>query len=258
MPSSSIYKGYEVPTVSGDSGTWGSSTTGLNATIALIDTNLGGYAAVSLSNANVTLSSTQDRMAILRLTGTLTGNIVITSSCQGFKFCENLTTGSYTVSIQNSVGSTVAIPQGYSSLVIFDSTNGARLGVSTPVINAAYIAALSAQINASILAYTQQSVTASSSSLSINCALGMAVDLTLNASVTSVAVTNWPTAGTMGRLTINVTSGGSYTMTGWPGTTYWPGGSAPTITASGQDTLVLVSTNGGTVFRGYTAGQALA
>jgi hypothetical protein len=129
--SATIYKGAYLPQVAGDSGTWG----GLQNTLTYVvfDNAIGGYAAQSLSNVNVTLSATQDSMAILRLTGTLTGNVVITSACQGSKYVENLTTGAFTVTIGTGVGTSVVLPQGYASAVIFDATNGTRLGASQPL-----------------------------------------------------------------------------------------------------------------------------
>lgn len=123
-----IYKGAYLPQVTGDSGTWGGYQNTL--TFPIFDANLGGFATQSLTNVNVTLSAAQDQCAILRLTGTLTGNVVITSACQGFKIVENLTTGSYTVTFTTGTGSTLAVPQGIASLVIFDATNGTRIGSS--------------------------------------------------------------------------------------------------------------------------------
>jgi len=76
-----IYKGAYLPQVTGDSGTWGGYQNTL--TFPIFDANLGGFATQSLTNVNVTLSAAQDQCAILRLTGTLTGNVVITSACQG-------------------------------------------------------------------------------------------------------------------------------------------------------------------------------
>lgn len=72
-------------------------------------------------------------MAILRLTGTLTGSVIITSSTQGFKYCENLCSGAYNVYITNSVGNALLLPQGQAVPVIFDATNGARNAVSSPI-----------------------------------------------------------------------------------------------------------------------------
>jgi hypothetical protein len=102
----------------------------LNGSLSTFDANLGGIAAISVSNANVTLTTNQDSMLILRVTGTLTGNVQITSACQGQKIIENLTTGAFAVTITNGVGTPFTLPQGIAALVIFDSTNGSRRGNS--------------------------------------------------------------------------------------------------------------------------------
>lgn len=126
-----IYKGAYLPQVAGDSAVWGGF---LNTeTFPTFDDALGGYAAIGVTAGSVSLTAAQDGMAILRVTGALSGNVVITSACQGFKYVENLTTNAFTVSIQNSVGSPLVLPQGYASIVIFDAANGARLGQSQPL-----------------------------------------------------------------------------------------------------------------------------
>ena len=111
----------------------------------------------------------------------------------------------------------------------------------------------------SIPALMRQAVTASSSSLSIDMNSGWNVALTLNATVTSFTVSNWPTSGVLGKLTLEVTNGGSYNITGYPGTTkYWTDGAVPTMTVSGRDTVILTSGDGGTVFRNYQAAQNMS
>ncbi len=128
------YKLATLPTVGGDSGTWG---TILNtSTLATFDNNLGGIVTKSLTNANVTLNATESQMAILRLTGVLSGNVQITTACQGFTIVENLCTlGAYTVTITNGVGTPLTLPT-YRSLVVFDATNGARLVANEIIPNA--------------------------------------------------------------------------------------------------------------------------
>lgn len=127
MPSTT-YKGYTVPVTGSLSGTWGDEINNNFTTIA--DLNIGGYATQSLSASNVSLSSTQSNSAIVRLTGTLLASVQVTSSCQGFQFVENLTTGLFTVTWTNGVTG-VVIPQGRRVLVISDTTNGCRLGVTS-------------------------------------------------------------------------------------------------------------------------------
>jgi hypothetical protein len=106
-----------------------------------------------------------------------------------------------------------------------------------------------------MLAAQKQSVTATAGALSIDMSKGWDVALSLTGTVTSFTVTNWPTTGTLGKLQLDITNAGSYNITGWPGTTIWFNGLTPTITpGSGKkDTIILMSSDGGTNFRGYVA-----
>ena len=49
-----------------------------------------------------------------------------------------------------------------------------------------------------------------------------------------------------------LTNGGSQTVT-WPGTVDWAGGTAPTLTTSGLDILVFITTDGGTIWHGMVS-----
>lgn len=99
--------------------------------ISYVDLNLGGIVTKSLSSSNVTLSASESRHAILRLTGTLLANVIVTTECLGFFFVENLTTGSFTVTIKNSsTAASVTIPQSTRATLISDATNGVRIASS--------------------------------------------------------------------------------------------------------------------------------
>lgn len=50
-----------------------------------------------------------------------------------------------------------------------------------------------------------------------------------------------------------LTNGGAFTIT-WPASVNWPGGTPPTLTASGLDILVFVTYNAGTDWSGLVAG----
>jgi hypothetical protein len=245
------YTGAYLPVVSGDSGTWGTKQN--TQTFVAFDNAIGGFASQSLTNINVTLSPTQSSMAILRLTGTLTGAVQVTTSKQGFTLVENVTTGSYAVTFTNGVGTPVTLPQSYATLVMTDATYGPVL-LSAPATN------IPANSTYAIQSITSQNITASSSTVNIDMSQGWAVELTLSANVTSITVSNWPPSGIMGKVLLDVTSTGAFTITGWPGTTYWAGGSPPTMTSGNgsKDTFGLTSPQGGTVFRGYVASQNLS
>lgn len=124
-----VNKGYELQTTGTNAGTWGGV---LNSSVfEIVDRNLGGIVTKSLSSSPVTLSSTESQNALLRLTGTLSAAVEITTSAIGFFFVENLTTGSYAVTVRNSSVSTAAtIPQGTRAALISDASNGVRIAAS--------------------------------------------------------------------------------------------------------------------------------
>lgn len=241
---STVYIGAYLPVVTGDAATWGTKLNTLS--FVTFDAAIGGIASQTITNADVTLSAAQSGMMILALNGTLTGNRTLTTSKQGICAVENYTTGNYTVTYTNGVGATVILPQGYSVLVASDATAGCFMVAGAPPY-----------VNQSMLS---QNVTASSSTLAIDMSKGWTVNLGLSASVTAITVSNWPASGVTGKLLLNVTQGGSYTIAGWPGTTKWTFAVPPTITtgAGAQDSLLLTSNDGGTNFKGYYTGKEFA
>ena len=60
---------------------------------------------------------------------------------------------------------------------------------------------------------------------------------------TTISLKNLPATGTA-MLMLRLTNGGSATVT-WPSGIKWPGGTAPTLTSSGLDEVVLMRTNSG-------------
>lgn len=119
--------GYYSPADGADAGTWGSS---LNSQFTgYVDSNFAGITTLSLSSSNVLLTAAQARTQMLRLTGALLASVVISPDAgvlwNGIRCVENLTTGSFTVTLQNSAGS-VVIPQNRRGLLYLDTTNGPR------------------------------------------------------------------------------------------------------------------------------------
>lgn len=119
-------KGYELQSTGSNTGTWGST---LNTSVfQIIDNNLGAITTKSLSASDVPLSSSESQSAILRLTGTLLANVIVTTSCYGFFFVENLTSGNFSVTLTNGAGTSIIPPQYCRIPVLSDSTNGLRFG----------------------------------------------------------------------------------------------------------------------------------
>ena len=76
-------------------------------------------------------------------------------------------------------------------------------------------------------------------------------------SATSTAATTWaftnPVAsGDFGGFVLELTNGGAYTQA-FPAAVDWPGGAAPSLTASGKDILVFVTRDAGTTYHGMAA-----
>lgn len=104
-------------------GTWGSELN-TNA-FAVIDQVLGGVQTISLSNIPVTISTSQSQNNCIKLTGVLTGNVVVTFPAIGRNyFIQNNTTGSFSVTIACAGGGTTfVLPQGQASIIVLDGTN---------------------------------------------------------------------------------------------------------------------------------------
>ena len=64
---------------------------------------------------------------------------------------------------------------------------------------------------------------------------------------------NPPASGDFGGFILELTNGGAFVVT-WPAAVDWPGGTSPTLTASGVDQLVFTTRDGGTTYFGFVAG----
>ena len=62
-----------------------------------------------------------------------------------------------------------------------------------------------------------------------------------------------PASGDFGAFVLELTNGGAFAIT-WPAAVDWPGGAAPTLTASGKDQLVFTTRDAGTTWFGFVAG----
>ena len=81
--------------------------------------------------------------------------------------------------------------------------------------------------------------------------------VTVTTSANTFSFTNPPASGRLGTLTLIITNGGSQTVT-WPASVDWPGGTAPTLTASGVDVITLFTLDAGTIWYGFASGTAMA
>ena len=71
---------------------------------------------------------------------------------------------------------------------------------------------------------------------------------------TTFTVSNVPTAGTAVSFILDLTNGGAGTITWWSGMK-WVGGTAPTLTTAGRDSLGFFTHDGGTTWTGLVLGK---
>jgi hypothetical protein len=73
---------------------------------------------------------------------------------------------------------------------------------------------------------------------------------------TTLTISNSPTSGLVGTFILNLTNGGSSTIT-WFSGIKWVGGTAPTLTTAGRDRLGFITEDGGTTWDGFVMGKDL-
>ncbi len=134
-----VNKYLNVPNTGDLVGAWG--TTAVNANMSGLDGTLGGFATISLSSATtfaLTLpvgastgltpgaGPSQSQNALLKFTGTLTGNAVVQFTMPGFYIVHNAcTVGAFYIKLSPSagVGNSICAPPGRKAHVFFDGTD---------------------------------------------------------------------------------------------------------------------------------------
>lgn len=102
-------------------------------------------------------------------------------------------------------------------------------------------------------------ITSSSGTATINCRDGNVFSHTLSENVT-YTFSNPPASGRAFSFTLKVTQDSTARTITWPASVDWPSATAPTIsTGNGEvDVFVFFTTDGGTTWYGFTAGQVLS
>lgn len=141
MPYTTLRR-FSVQTAGSNSGTWGAGgTTGddLNTGgFGPLDSMLAGISTISTTSGTYSLTFTAGgggdvQNAIWRFTATLLGNLTVvptagnaTTYLTGAYYWENLTSGSYTITVTTGTGS-VVLPQGRRGTLFFDAVNAPRI-----------------------------------------------------------------------------------------------------------------------------------
>lgn len=116
-----------LPVTGENSGTWGDLVnTGITN---LVDASVAGYAAVTMTDADYTLTTAngtadEARKMLLNITGTLTTTRnVICPTASKLYFIKNATAGGFAITLKTSSGTGISIPNGKSSVLMCDGTN---------------------------------------------------------------------------------------------------------------------------------------
>jgi len=125
MPSPTPNKGLVYPTHGGAVDAW---DTPVNADWNAIDAALGGVTSLNVTALSgvQALTLNQYTPPIIEITGVLTANVnyQLPSGVGGYWSIQNSTTGAFTVTWSSAGGgTTVAVPQGFTSAVVCDGTN---------------------------------------------------------------------------------------------------------------------------------------
>ncbi|MCU0842705.1 MAG: hypothetical protein MUC79_13440 [Thiobacillaceae bacterium] len=104
---------------------------------------------------------------------------------------------------------------------------------------------------------TRTAPSISAGTLTLDCAAGNVFTVALNANITTLNFSNVPVSGTAYGCTVEFTADGTQRTITWGSSVKWPGGWAPTPTATNGkvDRVVLTTHNGGTTWYAANAGQ---
>jgi hypothetical protein len=128
MPSSYTTSLRLVLPVTGElTGTWGDTVN--DGLTDLVDASVAGTAAVTMSDANYTLTvangaSDESRQMFVTLTGTLgASRDVICPTASKLYFVTNSTTGGFSIVFKTSAGTGITVPNGFRAILYCDGTN---------------------------------------------------------------------------------------------------------------------------------------
>ncbi len=170
---------------------------------------------------------------LFSITNSMTGSIYSVNDVSGIPSIEVFDTGA------------IRLAQYNGNILIGTATdNGAKLQVNGTTTLSGNLTA-----NASI----RETRTAMSAN-DINLNLGNYFTKTLVSGAVTLSVSNIPSAPTAASFVLDLTNGGSATITWWSGMK-WASGTAPTLTATGRDVLGFFTHDAGTTWTGLLLGK---
>ena len=213
--------------------TWG---TKLNTDLDLVDALFAAAGTGTSVGLNVGAGKTIAVAGTLNVTGTVSGGVIATLASPTF-------TGTVTLPSTTSIGSVSSTELGYLDGVT--SAIQTQIDAKAPLASPTFTGTVTTA-TADLLGSVRSNVTTVSAS-AIDCSAGNYFTKTASGALTWT-FTNVPSSRAFSLL-LELTNGGTGTQT-WPAAVKWPGGTAPTLTASGVDVLGFITDDGGTTWRG--------
>jgi hypothetical protein len=101
------------------------------------------------------------------------------------------------------------------------------------------------------------SPTISAGQLTLNLSNGNVFNVSLNANITIMTITNVPSSSFAANFSLIFTADGTSRGVAWAPAIKWPSGTAPTLTSTNgkRDVFSFVTTDGGTNWYGFVGGQ---
>ena len=193
--------------------------------IDLVDQAVGGYAVVSVSSVEVTLTEVngatdQSRNASLEFAGTLTADVtVLVPEVEKLYFIRENTTGSFGVKLKTNTGSAISLQQSTNILVACDGSELYKLEVPTSVsaftINTLTATSIDTSvINASLVSAANGTFTSTVSANTIDTSIAIITDASITDATFAGQVVGTPVTLTDATsIALDLATGNNFTVT---------------------------------------------
>jgi hypothetical protein len=193
--------------------------------IDLVDQAVGGYAVVSVSSVEVTLTEVngatdQSRNASLEFAGTLTADVtVLVPEVEKLYFIRENTTGSFGVKLKTNTGSAISLQQSTNILVACDGSELYKLEVPTSVsaftINTLTATSIDTSvINATLVSAANGTFTSTVSANTIDTSIAIITDASITDATFAGQVVGTPVTLTdAASIALDLATGNNFTVT---------------------------------------------
>ena len=214
--------------------------------------------AADLAAGELAINTTDEKLYFKNNAGTV--KLLAANAATG------ATVSTVSVVSANGLAGTVANPTTTPAITLTTSITGVLKGNATAISAATagtdYVAPGTATTFSALQTFSTGATITTERETAVSLT-GTAIDLTTGnyfyktiSGNTTFTVTNSPSSNTAQSFILELTNGGAFVITWFAGLTF-PGGTAPTLTASGRDVLAFFTRDGGTTYSGFVVGKNL-